>query len=212
MRTLLTLLLIAVLISSASAHYIWLERADETSARAYYGYWHRGIHEKTGDKLDDIKATGILPADIAGASYRRDDHIEITTKAPGDVGLVEETGLRRARIGTEVTRAVALARAGRSQANSLVDLDLVPMVPDGNRFALQFQGSPLADTEITVYDPDRQEQKLTTNALGQVQILTPKAGQYLVRASHTHEQPGETAEGEHYDRTRYGLTLTFSNP
>jgi len=51
-----TAILILVLIDSAHAHYVWLEREGDGPARAYFGEWIDDIREKTGGLLDRFKA------------------------------------------------------------------------------------------------------------------------------------------------------------
>jgi hypothetical protein len=48
--SLMTLLLPLLLISSAHAHYVWLERDGDGPARAYLVKWIDDIREKTGGR------------------------------------------------------------------------------------------------------------------------------------------------------------------
>ena len=48
---LVVVLLTLFLVSSARAHYLWLERDGDGPARAYLGEWVEDIREKTGGML-----------------------------------------------------------------------------------------------------------------------------------------------------------------
>ena len=57
---LVVVLVTLLLVSSAHAHYVWLERDGDGPARAYLGEWVDDIREKTGGMLDRIKAPRVF--------------------------------------------------------------------------------------------------------------------------------------------------------
>jgi hypothetical protein len=140
-------ILMLSLINTAHAHYVWLEREGEGSAYAYLGEWVDDIREKAGGLLDRIKA----PRAFLGVSTtplpikRHEDKLEITVSGKGDLRLVEN-GIPP-RDDSEkggITRAIYYAKAGRSETNAKLDLELVPTVAEGNNLVLLFYGVPLA--------------------------------------------------------------------
>src|SRR5687767_12454530 len=91
MRKIFLLALLSIF-GNAHAHFVWVERDDEGTARAYFGEWDRDLREKTGGSLDRIKSPKAWLGKNKRAlkQERRGDHIEILAKGPGDVLLVEE--------------------------------------------------------------------------------------------------------------------------
>jgi uncharacterized GH25 family protein len=198
-------------IGDANAHFIWLERDGDASARAYFGEWDRDVREKTGGSLDRIKS----PKAWLGAGRkalrqeRREDHIEILAKGAGDVVLVE-AGLppRDDKKAGGKTRTLCLAKVGRAATKQRLDFELVPVAPESEQFTLLFQGKPLPKAEITVFGPPKWSKSFRADESGQVAIETPWAGRYVIEAEHMEETPGEHG-GEKYDRLRHVFTLSF---
>ncbi|MGH7823671.1 MAG: DUF4198 domain-containing protein [Candidatus Binatia bacterium] len=208
-----TAMLLLALVSSAEAHYVWLERDGDGSARVYFGEWARDIREKAGGLLDRIK----MPRAFLGASNaplaikRHDNHIEITVKGRGDLRLVENTmAPRDDKEKSGKTRTIYYAKTGRSETAAKLDLELVPSTADGNKFVVLFNGGPLPKAELTVYGPPKWEKKLTTDEQGSVTVPTPWAGFYVVQIVHFDETAGDLS-GTNFDRTRHISSLSFVN-
>lgn len=208
------LILLLLFAANAHAHFVWLERDGEASARAYFGEWHRDVREKSGGGLDRIKSPEAWLGSRKKALKleRREDHIEILAKGPGDVVLAE-TGLapREDRKSGGKTRTVFLAKAGREGTAPRLDLDLVPLAQGSNTFTLYWRSKPLAKNQVTVFGPPKWEKSFRTDEQGQVKLETPWAGHYVVEVEHVEETPGE-AGGEKYDRLRHVFTLSFLAP
>jgi hypothetical protein len=66
----------------------------------------------------------------------------------------------------------------------MLDLELVPTVPDGNIFVLRFFGKPLAKSEVTIVGPPKWQKPLTTDDNGQITLPTPWAGRYVLEVIH----------------------------
>jgi hypothetical protein len=208
-----TLIFLSLLAASnvALAHFVWLERDGDSSARAYFGEWENDIREKAGGALDRIASPQAYLADKKEALKieRRADHLEIQAKSPGDVVLVE-AGLsprEDKKIGGR-TETLYHAKAGRNATQARLDLELTPTAPNSNQFVLIFRGQPLAKTSVTVFGPPKWEKSLRTDDQGKVTINTPWAGRYVVEVAHIEESPGEF-NSEKYDRVRHVATLSF---
>lgn len=210
MKKILLIILLPIF-GNAHAHFIWLEREGEAPARAYFGEWDRDLREKTGGALDRIKSpkAWLGTGKKALRQERREDHIEILAKGPGDVVLVEDGLLPRddKKAGGK-TKTVFHAKTGRTSTQPRLEFELVPASPESNQFILIFQGKPLAKTEVTVFGPPKWKKSFRTDDSGQVTIETPWAGRYLIEAEHILETAGEI-EGEKFDRLRNVFTLSF---
>lgn len=210
--TLLTLVLVFSISTTAHAHYVWLERDGDGPARAYLGEWIDGIREKTGGMLDRIKA----PRAFLGASTeplpvkRNENNLEINVKGRGDVRLVENTmPPREDKEKGGATKTIYYAKAGRAETAARLDLELVPTVPDGNTFVLVFFGSPLPMAEITIIGPSKWEKPLTSDAQGRVNLPTPWTGRYVIEVIHFEEKAGGGGN-EKFNRTRHISSLSFT--
>ena len=86
-------LFILGLIDTAHAHFVWLERDGDGSARAYFGEWVDDIREKTGGLLDRFKE----PRAYLGASAdllpvrRNENNLEVQVKGRGDVRFTDSS-------------------------------------------------------------------------------------------------------------------------
>jgi hypothetical protein len=102
-------------LSSAQAHYLWLEREGDGPVRAYFGEWIDDIREKTGGLLDRFKAPRVFvgPSGEPLPVKRNDNNLEFAAKGAGDVRFVDsaippredkEKGQARSRIGAQRRR------------------------------------------------------------------------------------------------------------
>ena len=208
MRIFFMMLMALMATSQCFAHNVWLERDGPGPVRVYFGHYDSGMVEKTGQRLDMIKAETILPSGTLISRQRLQDHIALTVGQSGDVALEEATMPRKSRTKQEILRNIFMARCGNAQTVTLLNLDLVPEAPASNSFKLLLEGQPLPKTEITVYDPDRAEQVYTTDASGRVVIDTKKPGRYLLVTSSVLDRSGTVNEIP-FDKTRYILSLSF---
>jgi uncharacterized GH25 family protein len=211
LMSLTILLLPLLLISSAHAHYVWLERDGDGPARAYFGEWVDDIREKSGGLLDRIKA----PRVFTGANNeplpvkRNENNLEITVKGRGDLRLMENSmAPREDKEKGGTTKTIYYARAGRTEAAGKLDLEIVPVKSNNNTFIVLFAGSPLPKAEITVSGPPRWQKRLTTDDQGRFTAPTPWAGPYVLEVVHFDEKAGGSSN-ERFDRTRHISSLTF---
>ena len=106
------------------------------------------------------------------------------------------------------SRTVFYAKGGRSETAAKLDLELVPMAPNGAAFVLIFQGTPLPKTSVKVYGPPKWEKSLRTDDQGQITVPTPWAGRYVLEVVYVEEKVAEIG-GLKVDRTRHVSTLSF---
>lgn len=214
LRWICTALLVFVLIDSAHAHFVWLERDGDGLARAYFGEWIDDIREKTGGLLDRFKA----PRAYLGASSdllpikRNENNLEIQVKGRGDVRFTDSSvPPREDKEKGGVTKTIYYAKAGRTETAAKLDLELVPTAANGDTFVLLFLNAPLPKAELTIIGPSKWEKPLVTDENGRVTLPQPWAGRYVLEVTHFDEKPGGSGE-EKFSRTRHISSLSFVQP
>ncbi len=197
----------------AQAHFVWLERDGTGPAAAFFGEWDENVREKAGPGgyLDMIAGPVAFQADKAKplAITRGTDRIEIAATGPGDVRFVEESLKPRddKRNGGR-TKGVYQAKAGRADTKAGMDLELVPLTANGDRFVLLLRGQPLPKAEIKLAAPPKWARELHTDDKGEVTFVLPWAGRYVAEVTHVETIKG--GEGDQaYDRIRHVSSLSF---
>lgn len=211
MQVMAVTILIFALIDSAYAHFVWLERDGDGSARAYFGEWIDDIREKTGGLLDRFKA----PRVFVGANNeplqvkRNENNLEFAAKGPGDVRFVDSSVPPREDMekgGT--TKTIYHAKHGRSETTAKLDLELVPTETNGKTFVLMLFGAPLPKVELTIIGPSKWEKPLTTDERGRVTLPMPWMGRYVLEVIYFYAKAGGSGE-EKFNRTRHISTISF---
>jgi hypothetical protein len=205
------LITLPLLVTSSTAHYVWLERDGDGPARAYLGEWIDDIREKSGGMLDRIKAPKVfLGAGTDALPVKRNENnLEFPVKGRGDVRLVEDSmPAREDKEKGGATKTVYYAKAGRSETAATLDLELVPTAPNGNTVVVVFLGAPLPKAEVTIVGPSKWQKPLTSNAKGQVTLPTPWAGRYVLEVTYFDEKAGGSG-AEKFNRTRHISSLSF---
>ena len=205
------LIAVTLLVTSARAHYVWLERDGEGPARAYLGEWIDDIREKSGGMLDRIKAPKVfLGAGTDALPVKRNDNnLEFPTKGRGDVRLMDDSmPSREDKEKGGATKTIYYAKAGRSETAAKLDLELVPTTPNGNTLVVVFLGAPLPKAEVTIVGPSKWQKPLTSDAKGQITLPTPWAGRYVLEVTHFDEKAGGSG-AEKFNRTRHISSLSF---
>jgi Domain of unknown function (DUF4198) len=211
-KILLVVVLVTLfLVSSARAHYVWLERDGDGPARAYLGEWVDDIREKIGGMLDRIKAPRVFLGTSTEALpiKRNEDNLEFQSKGRGDIRLVEDSmPPREDKEKGGITKTIYYAKAGRSETAAKLDLEFVPTAPNGSILVLIFRGAPLPKAEVTIVGPSKWQKPLVTNDKGQITLPTPWAGRYVLEVMHFDEKPAGGGN-EKFNRTRHISFLSF---
>lgn len=197
----------AILLSSASAHEIWIEKDKKNEANIYFGEFADG--EKEGAKfLDRLKADTFYPRDIVKDIKREDNSISLKLSKDSDLVLVE-VGEPRLNKNTQVTaRKISYAKTGRTNTDILSNFDLVPLEKNSNTFKLIFDKKQMPKTKVTVVSPTKWEKSFYTNEQGEVTISTPWIGTYLLEASFEDNTKSEV-DGKSFDKTIHAITHTI---
>ncbi|MNS75435.1 Nickel uptake substrate-specific transmembrane region [compost metagenome] len=207
MRFARTLAAIALMGSAgaAQAHFVWLERGAEGPAKAYFGEWADDVREKQDGLLGKIMVSPVVTAadgTVLKASEKGADFVAFAASGKGDVRLAQPMQFKE-------TLVKYGAKVGRTDTQAKLDLELVPTAAGANSFVLNFEGKPLAKTEVTVFGPPKWEKRFWTDENGRIEITTPWPGQYVLEAAHVQEKAGE-ADGKSYAKIRYVSTTTFN--
>ncbi|MSP38015.1 MAG: DUF4198 domain-containing protein [Deltaproteobacteria bacterium] len=198
--------------SDTYAHYLWLERDGQGSAKAYFGEWVDDLHEKAGGILDRFNKPRVY---LGGSTEslpiaKRNDGFDIQVQGAGDLRMIDDSIAPRPdneKGGT--TKTIYYAKAGRTESTAKMDLELVPAKANGNDFKLLLREAPLAKIEITVYGPPKWEKKLTTDDQGRITVPTPWQGRYVIEIIYFENKPGSDGEAK-YDRARHISTVSFT--
>ncbi|MGE8569806.1 Nickel uptake substrate-specific transmembrane region [compost metagenome] len=207
MRFARTLAAIALMGSAgaAQAHFVWLERGAEGPAKAYFGEWADDVREKQDGLLGKVLVAPVVTAadgTVLKASEKGADFVAFAASGKGDVRLAQPMQFKE-------TLVKYGAKVGRTDTQAKLDLELVPTAAGANSFVLNFEGKPLAKTEVTVFGPPKWEKRFWTDENGRIEITTPWPGQYVLEAAHVQEKAGE-ADGKSYAKIRYVSTTTFN--
>lgn len=213
-RTWICAAVIAVVAAStASAHTVWIERDKSGTAHAYYGEWQEGLREDLASKMPTLGAARSFfgePSESGLTEELQGSAINITAHGKGDLRLIQD------KIPIVVdshsdrrVKQLFLAKNGRSETKGVLDLEIVPVAPQSNTFAVLLHGKPVPKTTVTVYGPTKWGRQLETDDEGKVTIETPWSGDYLVETTRFVEESGGSGD-ENYNRARYVSTVFFT--
>ena len=194
----------------AAAHQVWLERDGQT-VHAYFGEPIDNVRERAGGYLDRIAAPRAFTTDPSTTLpvVRQADSLDFTLPAGAtDARLVEDGLAPFGRPESGRTKAVFLAREGRTETRGVMELELVPVAAGGNEFTVMLRGQPLPRAEVTIVAPPRWERRLRSDANGRVTFETPWAGRYIAEVVHTEDRAGGEGDGA-FVRMRLVSTLSF---
>jgi hypothetical protein len=201
--------LAAALAAPAAAHEVWVERDATGPARIYLGEPADPVPPGGDPEFHNLKSPKLVGAPPAAVALtRRADHIEAPVAGGGDVRVRDDAVFAPWKMGEAMQGGIFYARAGRSETAGRMDLELVPVVANGDSFTLMFRGKPLPATKLTVITPDRWQKAFVTDAAGRITVPQQGAGRYLVSASHTEQAPA-TLGGQPVASVVHISTLTF---
>lgn len=199
-------LALALLATTARAHFVWLERTADGPA-AFFGEWSDNVRETQDGYLKIIAGPrAFAPNGTALAVTPRHDRLAVASAPAGDLRL---SAHYRPEKGETLVRYYA--RHGRADTNAAqLDLELVPASAGANTFSVVLKGQPLADAEVTLFTSVGWSRKFKAGADGRVTIETPWPGAYLIEVAHLEKSPGQH-EGRPHESVRHVSTLFFDN-
>lgn len=212
------------MVSNANAHQVWLEQDDNNTVRIYLG--EPGVPD-SGDKIANLKDAQVFTdnrSELAVLS-QENDHWEGTVGV-GDVRLFTDKVWEPWAIDNDESKAswwkfwegepenlqgaILQARAGRVETNAMLTYELVPTITGGDTFIALFNGSSLAEQEISLLSPSKKEVTLTTDADGRVDVSSflTEQGRFVLESVHTIEIDA-VHSGKKVDSLMYISTLSF---
>jgi hypothetical protein len=208
-KTLIVTALLAGTAASASAHEIWIER-DGATARVHVGD-AAGERDK-GEDIAKLVATSRLyeaQPDRAFAVTALPDHLAADVGAAGDLRYYNDQVWAPWKSDEGSYQAAAFqAKAGRESTQAVHVFELVPVTPGSDSFILTFKGQPLADTGITVINPDLWEKTFKTDGQGRFTVPVAAKGRYILVARHEAPADVEIA-GQRVASLQHIASLSF---
>jgi uncharacterized GH25 family protein len=198
----------ALLAAPAAAHEVWVERDATGPARIYLGEPADPVPAAGDPEFPKLQKPQLVGAAASPALTRRANHIEAAVAGAGDVRVRDDTVFAPWDGEGGKQGAVFYARAGRSETAAKLDLELVPVAAQADRFTLMFRGKPLPAAKVTVISPERWQKSFETDAAGALAVPELGRGRYLLSAAHTEKAPGKVA-GQDVASVMHISTLTF---
>jgi hypothetical protein len=189
------------------AHQLWLEREGNV-LKEFFGHFPHFKEKDSGKRLKAIKGINLTPKEAYVATKRSVDHLDVTIKSKGDIGITEVMSPRKGKFVDFIVRTIFLAREGRSETKDLLALDLVPKNPESNTFIIKINKESLPKSRIKVIAPNGWSKSYMSNISGEVTIQTPWKGDYVVQSNYTDKTKGK-ADGKAYEQTNYVMTIHF---
>jgi len=129
-KSLVALMAIIGLSAPLAAHQLWLER-EGSVINEYFGHFPNFKEKEEGERLKAIKGVSLSPKDAYLKTVRQNDGIQIFVNKIGDIGVTEAMEPRKGKFVDFTVRTIFLAREGRSESKTLLELDMVPETPNG---------------------------------------------------------------------------------
>lgn len=220
-KPLTTRLLTAVgcmtLLSTAQAHYLWIERIG-TQATLAFGEFEESAREQSPGRLDEIPAphaqvlTDQGIQDVPLQKQRHGFAFPALQQKATAIWVTESTvGVKDwTRSGMGLVKPYFYARhqnTATSDAEPTLVLDILPIHAKG-QFRVYFRGEPLPKATVKIIAPNSWAQESQTNQDGLAQLPLPWRGQYILQVIHSEPLSGEY-EGKPYQTQRHRATLTY---
>ena len=206
-KTLAALMALTLLIAPASAHEVWIERDGNGPARIYLGEPADIVPEAGDPEFPNLKTPKLLGE--TAPLVRRANHIEAAISGGGDIRLTDDNVFAPWQgEGGKWEGVVYHARAGRAETRHALDLEIVPITPNGNRFTVLWQGKPLPGAKVTVVNADRWQKSFAADGEGRIDVPVTGGGRYLLSTSHDVEG-ARMLGGKTVEKTIHVSTLTF---
>lgn len=230
---LLVVLLPALMVNTAAAHYLWLSENSGNEGRTANVYFEEGPRPGDGGYLDPIAKSGKLWVRTAAAP--KPEEVKLTeVTSPGkrwlSAGLTAERPYAMessAKYGvykygqTDVllyynARYVDVASADELKAVSRAEqlrLDLAPTL-DGDKLTVQafFEGKPVGGRQLFIRGPEGFKQTLKLDEQGRATIEWKTPGQYFMRTYVDEADKAGVDGGKEYQLTRTHVSLTVDLP
>ena len=209
MHKFLAAILLATATTSASAHEIWLERQEDL-VRVHVG--DATGERDSGETLAKLAPTSRLFGEDRSHAIpvtAQQDYLSATFAGSGDLRYRNDQVWAPWKAKDGLYEAASFqARAGRKDIRPVHDFELVPVQSGGDSFILMFKGQPMADTGVTIINPELWEKTIKTDAAGRLTVPVGEKGRYILVARHTAPADVEIA-GQKVARLQHVASLSF---
>lgn len=214
MKIIITLFVMTILSTAlpASAHFIWLEQADNQT-KLYFGEYEGGLREKTGGRLDTIAAPEafVLQPKSAPLALKRNADFIAIEGANNQPVIAHELSMKvkdMTKYHFGIAKPMYYARIGTGTAEiaSINALDIQPM--GDNKVRVNLNGKPLAKAKLKVMAPNQWLQELDADDNGEATFTMPWAGLYVLEAIYLEPSKG-SYQGDEYENIRHVSTLSI---
>ena len=229
LRLFAPLLLLALLATPASAHFIWLMTETNSTGKQVphlcFGEMAEPGEAELLDKVAHAKLRLHMPGNVAqelrlskqskdevGSWFADVDAQGGALVAKCEYGVISRGG-KTMLLNYYAKRLEANPKSLKAfaRADSL-PLDIVPSVSAGKvELTVLWQGKPAAASEVVIASPAGGEEKLKTDDVGKLTFTTTKPGVYAIRAKWVNATTGEK-DGQKYDSESHYCTLTLAIP
>jgi uncharacterized GH25 family protein len=214
-RSLVLAFCLSAVSSATSAHFLWIEPADE-GAQLFFGEFEENLREASPgllDRLTPLPEARIATAEGPALAVQKSPSAFVLK---GKVGATDSIVAQQARIterkqGEKTTRTLgqlaARAIPDWSERPAALALDVLPMEKPG-AVRVVYDGKPLPKAKLEVIAQSGWKREYHTDDQGVVQVALPWRGTYVIEVQHLDPTPG-TKGGEAYDGKRLVSTLSF---
>ena len=210
-------LLLAVGLTAASAHEVWIEDTPEGKLFVRFAEFGDDF-EKSPGHLDalGVPAAFVLskegkPATL-NAKKETDGYVLVDAAAQSSA-FVEAPFAVMGASDKAGRKPIFYARwhVGNEAAKPVLTFDIVPSgAPGVARVFLR--GQPLADAKVTAFLPDGGEEELTSDKEGAIQLKVQKSGFYLLVSKHQRETQSGFHGGLAYEAVSHNCSLAWRQP
>lgn len=166
--------------TSAQAHELWAERGANGKLQVWLGEPEKPIPAGGDPAFPSLKSPNLVPA-AKVTQTRGPGYIELDV-GPGDSRVWDDNIFAPWEEDGKKAGGVYYARSGRTETTARLPFEIVPVLPNGSRFTVIFNGKPVARQAVTLVSPQRWMLALETDALGQVEVPLREKGRYIVKA------------------------------
>lgn len=214
MKKIITLFITSTLLTAlpASAHFIWLEQADNQT-KLYFGEYEGGLREKTGGRLDTIVAPEafVLDGKVVPLALKRNVDFIAVDGANNQPVIAHELSMKvkdmtKYYFGIAKPMYYARIGTGAAEIGSMNALDIQPL--GNNKVRVNLNGKALSKAKLKVIAPNQWLQELDADEKGEATFNMPWVGLYVIEVVYLEPNKG-SYQGDAYENIRHVSTLSI---
>ena len=200
-----------VVVGTASAHSLFIEREGDGNVRIYFGEFNENLREVSPGLLDRLSPQAKVAGSDKALKVDKTAGYFAAGKVGADDSVVTEDVRINERKGDKPTRV--LSKLGARFVGDFKErppVNTLDIVPAGkpNLFKVFYQGKPLAKAKLDLIAESGWQREFKSDDEGAVVMHVPWRGNYVVEVQHLDATPGKLGD-EAYDSIRCASTLSF---